>query len=307
MLDPRTVLLVVPSYSGSNVSELTGALIRGAGLYGAFSTPTECSHVSLTRNLIAANFLANPQFQWLVSIDNDTVPTQGDLELLLEPIDEQARYLCPDEAETDEDGERFSPNRGYHPLPTRVLVPQWTDHAHRLSGRPQVELPADALVMSEYSYKNDTLQPVKLGMGFVRIHRLVFETLMELKHDGGPTVEVQRHRLEEIKQAVKPGADFNPVALIEMCQHLIDTAEDKAGQPRLWQSSFQGRTFYDFFPSGPLISQFVPTGEWKGEDHGFVTLCMLAGIIPRIETRTRLVHIGRKGYPYFGPDTGGGQ
>jgi len=120
MLDPRTVLLVVPSYSGSNVSELTGALIRGAGLYGAFSTPTECSHVSLTRNLIAANFLANPQFQWLVSIDNDTVPTQGDLELLLEPIDEQARYLCPDEAETDEDGERFSPNRGYHPLPTRV-------------------------------------------------------------------------------------------------------------------------------------------------------------------------------------------
>jgi hypothetical protein len=57
---------------------------------------------------------------------------------------------------------------------------------------------------------------------------------------------------------------------------------------------------YDFYPQGAMISALVPEVSYKGEDHGFFTLCMLAGIIPRIETRTRLIHIGRKAYPYFG-------
>jgi len=127
---------------------------------------------------------------------------------------------------------------------------------------------------------------------------------MGLTHDGGPTVEVQRHHIQELERLLDEGSADDALMA---ARALVAGKEDKAGQPRLWQTSWQGRTFYDFFPSGPLISQFVPTGEWKGEDHGFFTLCMLAGIVPRIETRTRLVHIGRKGYPYFGPQTGGGQ
>lgn len=301
LLDPSTVLVVVPCYSGSNVAELTGALVSCGGMFAALSLPTECSHVSLARNLIAANFLANPHLEWLVGIDNDTIPSRRDLELLLEPVDESARYLTEDEAA------RSSHAQTWAPTPTRIPCGQWVDQQHRFSGKPKVDLPADVLVTAEYSYKNDTLQPVKLGMGFVRIHRSVFETLTQLKHDGGPTVEVQRHCMEQLKDAVAPGAPMDVPALIELCRNLVDTAEDKAGQPRLWQTSYQGRVFYDFFPSGPLISQFVPTAEWKGEDHGFFTLCMLAGIIPRRETRTRLIHMGRKGYPYHGPDVGGGQ
>lgn len=309
MLDPRTILVTSPCYSGSNVSGLTGALVNSANLFAALSMPEECSHVSLVRNLIAANFMANPQFEWLVCIDNDTVPSRQDMELLLEPIDLEAKYLHPDDGTLDDDGTLMHERQQWAPLPTRILCPQWIDHAHRASGRAKAMLPADVLVVSEYSYKNDTLQPVKLGMGFVRIHRSVFETLQELKHDGGPTVEVRRDLLEQLKKAVDPLESFAPEQYVraDLVRQLIETAEDKAGQPRLWQTSFQGRKFYDFFPSGPLLSQYVPTAEWKGEDHGFFTLCMLAGIIPRNETRTRLVHIGRKGYPYFGPDTGGGQ
>lgn len=86
----------------------------------------------------------------------------------------------------------------------------------------------------------------------------------------------------------------------------LENLTDSDGRPRCWQAVAKGRLLTDFFPSGPLVHNLVPTAEWKGEDHGFATLCMLAGIIPRIETRTRLTHIGRKGY-HYDPNPGGGQ
>lgn len=308
MIDPRTVMVAIPCYDGKVMAELTGMLVTGARLFGAISLPTECSHISLVRNLIAAQFMAS-SFEWLVCIDSDTIPSSPrDLELLLEPCDSAAHYFEDQHSELGFEDQRsnsfVSSSSVLVPCPTRLLTPQC------IAGRPLDEKTlsaADLLVCAEYSFKNDNLEPVKLGMGFVRIHRSVFERLQELKYDGGPTVEVRRDLMERVIEMVKCGDDWEKAEALSVLQQLVDTREDKAGQGRLWQVSWKGRMYYDYYPSGPLISQFVPTAEWKGEDHGFFTLCMLAGVVPRIETRTRLIHMGRKGYPYLGPDSGGGQ
>lgn len=307
MLDPRTVMVAIPCYDGKIMAELAGALIHSASRFGAITLPTECSHISLARNLIAAQFMASP-FEWLVCIDSDTVPSARDFELLLDPCDVEAEYFQPDTGAEVHRTENWG--KDLAPRPSRVITAQCTP------GEPvdqKTAKAADMLVCAEYSFKNDTLEPVKQGMGFVRIHRMVFEKLQELKHDGGPMVEVRRDVFDGIKSYLvgekthKFTTEEGTFEWKEKILELIETAEDKAGLGRLWQMSWKGRLYYDYFPSGPLISQFVPTAEWKGEDHGFFTLCLLAGIIPRIETRTRLMHIGRKGYPYLGPDSGGGQ
>jgi hypothetical protein len=302
MLDPRTICVAIPCYDGKLMAELSGCLQMCAQRFAALSLPTECSHISLQRNLIAANFLASP-FEWLVCIDNDTVPSPRDLDLLLEPCNTQVEYW--DSTNTmDEGAPSVTTDQARPPRPTRIVTGQCTP------GRPLDEktgAAADVLVCAEYSYKDDTLRPCRFGMGFVRIHRSVFETLQQLKHDGGPTVEVQRHHLEELERYLDAD-NINPeYDLHGLLANLIAGKEDKAGTPRLWQATHQGRLYHDYFPTGQILSQFVPTANWQGEDHGFFTLCHLAGIVPRLETRTRLLHIGRKAYPYLGPEQGGGQ
>lgn len=285
LIDPRGVYLAIPCGDGRLMAELAGSLIQCQGLYGAVSMPSECSHISLVRNLIAAQFLATP-FEWLVCVDNDIRFTRDDYGLLLQPRDPAATYFSrgPLNLTLASDAQ---------PEPTRI-------DTGSASGTRTM---ADVLVVAEYPYKNDTLEPVKLGMGFVRIHRSVFRTLETLKNDRG-TVNVPGELWDSLMDS------YTTRDLGDICEDvraMIDTVEDTRGAQRLWQTSWQGRQFWDYFPSGPLLSQFVPTATWKGEDHGFFTLCMLAGIIPRIETRTRLVHIGRKAYQYAGPDGSAGQ
>jgi hypothetical protein len=302
VLDPRTICVAIPCYDGKLMAELSGCLQMCSQRFAALSLPTECSHISLQRNLIAANFLASP-FEWLVCIDNDTVPSPRDMELLLEPCDTSAEYWDNTDPK-DEGAPSIFTDRARPPRPTRIVTGQCTP------GRPLDEktgAAADVLVCAEYSYKDDTLRPCRFGMGFVRIHRSVFETLQELKHDGGPTIEVQRHLMEDLKKYIGGEGPVTADILTAAISQLILASEDKAGTPRLWQATHQGRLYHDYFPTGPILSQFVPSANWQGEDHGFFTLCHLAGIIPRIETRTRLLHIGRKAYPYLGPDGGGGQ
>lgn len=315
MIDPRTVMVAIPAHDGRIMAELAGALQSSVGLFAAVSFPTECSHVSLVRNLIAGQFMAS-NFEWLVSIDSDIAFHRRDLELLLEPCALDTQYAEDieerDRQQTEHTDGRIVSIQGkvFEPRPTRLttaLVVDRKDYNTKMVGA------ADALVCAQYSYKNDLLEPVRLGMGFVRIHRSVFEALQALKHDGGSTVEVQRHLFAQVKNYLLEQKEDSYTdeegthAFRRTVRTLIETAEDKAGTSRLWQTSHKGRMYYDYFPSGPLISQFVPTAEWKGEDHGFFTLCMLAGIVPRIETRTRVIHIGRKAYPYMGADSGGGQ
>lgn len=301
MLDPRTIMIAIPCYDGKVMAETTGALGTCQGLYAAVSLPTECSHVSLVRNIIAGQFMAS-HYEWLVCIDSDIAFTRADLELLLEACDTECEYSEP----------TGSSESSRPPRPTRTTLSQ-------LAASPLTDgfgednrtlKAADLLVCAEYSFKNDELQAVRFGMGFVRIHRSVFEALQDLRHDGGPTVEVQRFQMEALEKALERVdiVDRHDLAeVVTLAEHLVKGKEDKAGAERLWRTNWKGRNYFDYFPSGPVISQFVPTAEWKGEDHGFFTLCMLAGIVPRIETRTRLNHIGRKAYPYFGPDLGGGQ
>jgi len=248
MLDPRKILVSITCHDGRLMCETAGSIISCAGLYAAVTMPAECSNVSLVRNIIADRFI-NSSFEWLVCIDSDIAFSREDFLTLLQPIDLNAAYQEDNDFDFND-----APAVIGSSIPTPTRIDTGTDSGTRAM--------ADVLVCAEYPFKNDDLEPVKLGMGFVRIHRSVFRMLQELKHP--------------------------------------DT-----GEPRLWQCSHKGRIITDFFPTGPVISTFVPTAEWKGEDHGFFTLCMLAGLIPRIETRTQLTHIGRKGYPYAGPGGSG--
>ncbi len=300
LINPTSVYLAIPCADGRLMSETAGSIAQCMGLFGALSMPSECSHVSLVRNLIAAQFLATP-FEWLVCVDNDIRFTREDYELLLQPRDPDTKYFPPQSK-----AHSMIIAADAQPEPTRI------DTATASGTRTR----ADALVVAEYPYKNDLLEPVKLGMGFVRIHRSVFRTLETLKNDRG-TVNVPGANWDEIRNlcVAAEDADFDDIAdvsrrleeIASVVGQTVLSAEDTRGGSRLWQTSWQGRQFWDYFPSGPLVSQFVPTAQWKGEDHGFFTLCMLAGLVPRIETRTRLVHIGRKAYEYAGPDVGAGQ
>lgn len=71
------------------------------------------------------------------------------------------------------------------------------------------------------------------------------------------------------------------------------------GQAMVQQYLNKGELVHDFFPSGA-----IEANKWRGEDTGFFLLCRLAGIIPRVETRTRLHHIGVKDYVYIPPAIG---
>jgi len=278
MIDPQTVLVGIPCHDGRVMTELCGMLIMNGRKFGSMTLPTECSHPSLVRNIIADTFLRSP-FQWLVGIDSDIVPGPADWDFLLQEIDPEARY-----SSIQSDNSELAP-----PEPTRLEITN--DAGTRTM--------ADALVCAEYAYKEDDFRPVQFGGGFYRVHRSVFLALQALTHPDNGRVEIDRALWEALTE------NLDSEDLYARVEAIRATMTSQAGTPRLWQASFKGRVFYDYYPSGPLITTHLAGGsEWKGEDHGFWTLCHLAGLIPRIERRTRLVHIGRKGYPYLGPDEG---
>lgn len=299
MIDPKTVMLGIPCHDGRLMTELAGMLITCRDLYGGMTLPTECSHPSLVRNIMADTFLRSP-FEWFVGIDSDIVPSRADFLYLLEAVVPGLEYAEDVEARTTP-----ALGRGMTPRPSRVetgLIGERTQVPYQ--NDPSRDL-ADVLVCAEYAYKEDEFKPVQLGGGFYRVHRSVFSILQQLTHADDGRIEIDRDAWLHFRNQISsepPDSDF--VAALDRLEASITR---QAGTPRLWQVSHRGRMFYDYFPSGPLVSQLVPQGEWKGEDHGFWTLCMLAGLVPRIETRTRLLHIGRKAYPYLGPNEGGGQ
>ncbi len=282
------------------MTELTGMLVTCRDLYAAITMPTECSHPSLVRNIMADTFLRSG-LEWFVGIDSDIVPSRADFELLLEPTDIQAQYFDGDAAELEPHDRLTAP-----PTPTRIEVQIPTPSGYTAS-RPEL---ADVLVCAEYAYKREEFEPVQFGGGFYRAHKSVFNILANLKHPPGDTVQVSRSAFGALQDAVEDDTDYGTdraAKLTARAEDLLASVYDTAGTPRVWQASHHGRLFYDFYPSGAMLSAGLPHGDWKGEDHGFWTLCSLAGLVPRVERRTRLIHIGRKGYPYLGPDEGGGQ
>lgn len=252
MIDPRQVMVCIPSYSQRIVAEAVGSLIACTRFFAQISITQGVSHVAMARNLIAEKFLRSG-LEWLVSIDDDMAFTPNDFQILMEPC---APYYA--ESPTDQNIARLEQSAAEGEHPTHVTCSQYRTKS--ASGLNQPAMPvqdiADAIVCAEYSFKDDSLTPCRQGLGFVRIHRSVFETLQNMRHEDGTA--------------------------------------------RLWQSIYKGRMVTDFYPSGPIVSMIVPGAPWTGEDHGFFLVCKLAGIVPRIETRTKLFHVGSKAYPYAG-------
>lgn len=282
-VNPRSVMVAIPCHDGRVMAELAGALVMNGNKFGAVSLPTECSHPSLARNIIADSFLRSP-FEWLVHIDSDIYFTPQDLDFLLQPVDPEAHYI-PD----GEHSAMVYEEQGAVPTPTRIET----------KNDAGTQCLADVLVCAEYSFKNEEQEPVRLGGGFVRVHRSVFAALQGLKHPDDGRIELDKDVLESLLNEAHVDSREDTV------KKLRAGAACKAGTPRLWQTIHKGRMFHDYYPSGPIVNEFVPTSQWMGEDHGFFTLAMLAGIIVRIEKRTRLLHIGRKAYPYE-PDMNAG-
>lgn len=280
MIDPKNVYVAIPCADGRLMAETAAALIRIGNRFNQFSFPSECSHVGLVRDHIADMFLKSDK-EWLVSIDSDIYFTPQDWDLLMEPCAAGAVY----------------PESTDQPTPSRTTTALVVGRDPK-TGKPlHAKGAADLAVCAEYSFKNEQQGMVKLGMGFVRIHRTVFETLRTLKHVGG-RIDVTR---ELWARLMDTDSDFALNALNELLKLTPDF-----DAPRIATMNWKGSLVEDFYPSGPQINHLVPTAEWKGEDHGFWTLCMLAGLIPRLERRTNLVHIGRKAYGYD-PEAGGAQ
>lgn len=169
MINPRTVRVVIPCYSGRIVAELAGSLIASSRYFSAVSFMQGVSHVALARNQIAHSFLRSDS-EWLVSIDDDIAFHPQDFGLLMEPTDNRmrgdtapTRIECTQLAKSDQ------------PMGALGIVGALLD----------VQAEADALVCAEYSYKDDNLRPCRMGLGFTRIHRSVFEKIRDLKHEDG--------------------------------------------------------------------------------------------------------------------------
>lgn len=222
MIDSKSVLIAMPSHDGKMEVAIGGALAAcaSAHLFGNIVFLNGISHVALARNKIAQGFLRSG-FEWLVMIDSDVVFSERDFRLLMD-----------------------------YPLRSEETPPPFNqDH------EDAVTLTEDGHVLiscAEYARKVDNDSAVRLGLGFCRVHRTVFERLDLLtREDGSERVNAFFH---------------------------------------------DGSLCRDYFISGCMSD-----GHWLGEDHGFFSLTRMAGIIPRIEQRTSLVHWGRKAYPYTVP------
>jgi hypothetical protein len=105
-------------------------------------------------------------------------------------------------------------------------------------------------------------------------------------------------RKSEAHEAVRLGLGFCKISREVFAS--IDGLKNDDGSPAIDQYMSNGSLISDYFISGSR------QGRWLGEDQGFFILCHMAGIVPRIEQRTNLIHIGRKQYQYSAPVIGAG-
>lgn len=103
------------------------------------------------------------------------------------------------------------------------------------------------------------------------------------------TAEYARKKIGE--KPVKFGLGFTRVHrdVFEKMKALLN--DD--GSERLGRFYNEGQMMVDYFPTGSIDS-----GRWIGEDQGFFMWAALTDSSVRIETRTRLKHIGRFEYCY---------
>lgn len=227
MINPLSVLICTPAIDGKVECGYAGGLASAGSehLFGNMAFLTMCSHVAHARNQLVAGFLSS-QFDQLVFIDADIGFSAQDFKLLLNyPMQKGATIVPPDQDEFDGAATKDA------------------------AGEPLISC-------AEYSRKTEAREAVRLGLGFCKISREVFERIDALKNDDG--------------------------------------------SPCVDQYMSNGSLISDYFISGSR------QGRWLGEDQGFFILCHMAGIVPRIEQRTNLVHIGRAVFPYNTPMIGAG-
>jgi hypothetical protein len=73
----------------------------------------------------------------------------------------------------------------------------------------------------------------------------------------------------------------------------IDQLETEQGSELASRFYMDGEMYVNYFPGG-----VTGDSRWLGEDRGFFTLCQIAGLNHRLETRTRLGHVGLFVYGY---------
>jgi hypothetical protein len=100
----------------------------------------------------------------------------------------------------------------------------------------------------------------------------------------------------EAHEAVRLGLGFCKISREVFTR--LDALKADDGAPVIDQYMGYGSLISDYFISGSR------NGRWLGEDQGFFILCHMAGIVPRIEQRTNLMHVGRKVYQYNTPVIG---
>jgi hypothetical protein len=177
MIDPLTVLIATPAGQGTVETDYAGALlsIGAAHMVGNIVFLKRCSDIGLARNLLASNFFLRSPFEWLVFIDADIGFSYRDFALLMD-------Y-------PPRDGEPHT-WQVWEPLPPSVA-----------SGERPVSLTPDEqamLVVADYCRKVPELSVISGGMGFARIHRSVFQALIDMRDDSGaPRIGTFRHKGQE--------------------------------------------------------------------------------------------------------------
>jgi hypothetical protein len=169
MIDPRTVLVMVPTYDGRNEWATTQGLcaIFSMGMAGGLAGLPGCSHVALARNLCAHNFLRTG-LEWLVFIDADIGFTPDDFAILM---DYPRR-----------DGVITPPlNQELHDAATLAEL----NNQNVPKGQSSVRYKTPLIVCAEYARKSEGAPPARLGLGFARIHRSVFAALDTLNLESG--------------------------------------------------------------------------------------------------------------------------
>jgi hypothetical protein len=171
MINPKTVLIMCPSYNGAEVSAFTAGLMRCAveQLFGNYVGLDGCAWIDLARNIMMNRFYSESSFEWAVFIDSDIGFTPDDFRMLMNypPY----KRVVPEKCTVNADGE-----------PLIVTCP----YARKVDVDPMIRLrDPNAPWSAENCEAVIPCIPVNFGLGFTRIHRSVIDILRDAKDNEG--------------------------------------------------------------------------------------------------------------------------
>jgi hypothetical protein len=178
MIDPSTVLIVVPAFDGRMEAATAAGLFQvgRAQMAASIAVLPGNSHIALARNLIAHSFLKT-DFQWLVCIDADIGFTTDDFAILME-------YATNPPAPLDQE------------LHDAATLGQFQV---KLRSKKTGVAKMPLMVTAEYARKEEGAPPARLGLGFARIHRAVFDKLRQLDREPGEAmIDSFQYRGEQV-------------------------------------------------------------------------------------------------------------